>query len=109
MRSDQHMGLSIEASDFLVFNELVPEPCPHCQRPYPPITEPSGKTYSGMFMEEYPLFRHELKSKGYAEEYLQAAPWSSGPCLFLGLKVYDSNGTEIRDFQWTEQEIQESL
>jgi len=105
---DQFVGVPIEAEEFLAANQLIPASCLCCKRPYPPVTEPSGKVYEGMYMEEYPLFRHKLK-EGYAEEYLQAAPWSSGPMHFLGLKVYDSHGTEIRDFQWTEQEIQESL
>lgn len=109
MRSDQLIGLSAEADEFLAANELVPEPCPHCKRGYGPTTEPTGLKYSGMFGQEYDLFNHKLKSERFAEEYLQASPWSSGPMFFLGLKVYDFDGTEIRDFKWTEEEIQKQL
>lgn len=57
-----------------------------------------------MFENEYPLHRHVLKDGRYADEFLQACPWSSGPVAFLGLKV--SDGTE---FLWTEEEIEKHL
>lgn len=50
--------------------------------------------YSGMFMEEYDLYRRQLTGGGYADEFLQASPWSSGPCFFIGLQVFDSDGKE---------------
>jgi hypothetical protein len=53
-----------------------------------------------MFDQEYHLYRHALKDGRTADEFLQVAPWSSGPMFFIGLKV--SDGVE---FIWTEEEI----
>jgi hypothetical protein len=60
-----------------------------------------------MFGQEYPLFRHSLVD-GYADEFLQTSPWSSGPMFFLGLKIYGSSGLLDR-ITWTEEEIEEML
>lgn len=98
-RSDQYIGMTEAATKFLQENEVVEEPCPHCQRPYPVIRKEIA-TYSGMFGEDYSLYRHELKDGRTADEFLQAEPWSSGPMFFIGLKV--SDGTE---FLWPDKEI----
>ncbi len=58
-------------------------------------------TYDGMFGNEYPLFEYKLKDGRHAVAFLQAAPWSSGPMFFIGLKIND--GTE---FLWDEKEIE---
>jgi hypothetical protein len=99
MRCDQFMGLPKEARDFLERYQEVPDPCPHCNRPFLPKIEEIG-TYFGMFSDEYPLSRHFLKNGCTADEFLQASPWSSGPVHFLGLKV--SDGTV---FEWAQEDI----
>jgi len=99
MRCDQQMGLPPEAITFLELNERKPEVCPCCNRPYPKVLTPIG-LFEGMFETKYQLHRHELTNGKYADEYLQAAPWHSGPCFFLGLKIV--NGL---DFKWSESEI----
>ena len=39
-------------------------------------------------------------------EYIQAEPWSSGPCYFLALK--DRNGNIVQESLWTEEEISQN-
>jgi len=101
MRMDQFAGLTKDASKFLTDNEVESTICNHCKRPFPRKLELIG-TYIGMFMSEYPLHRHVLKDGKTADEFLQCAPWSSGPIHFLGLRV--SDGTE---FLWPVGEIDE--
>jgi hypothetical protein len=67
--------------------------------------EPTGDIFHGMFDEEYTLFRHQLKDGRYADEYLQAQPWSSGPVSFIGLRVYDRDGNLTDNFYWDEYDI----
>ena len=55
-----------------------------------------------MFDQEYPLHRHQLNNGFYADEILQASPWSSGPMFFIGLLVSDG-----KKFLWSEYEIEE--
>jgi len=99
MRCDQHMGLPKEALEFLS-KYLVTPPCPYCNRPLVQECEVIGQ-YEGMFGDIYDLRRYNLKSGLTADEFLQADPWSSGPCFFIGLRV--SDGLE---FRWPEQDIQ---
>lgn len=99
MRCDQFIGLPPDAIKFLHKYETPASQCPHCHRPYATNLEPCGQ-YEGMFGDTYYLYRHHLKSGLVAEEFLQADPWSSGPCFFLGLRI--SDGTE---FLWPQEEI----
>lgn len=101
IRMDQHVGLTKEATEFLARNEIKPAVCNLCERPFPRKLEKIGR-YPGMFGDDFPLNRHTLKDGRTADDFLQCAPWSSGPCHFLGLRV--SDGTE---FTWTEKEIEE--
>lgn len=103
MRCDQQMGLPPEAVAFLEENEKKPLVCDCCGRPFPKALVPIG-AYVGMFETEYSLYRHELKNEGFADEFLQAAPWSSGPCFFLGLKITGTDGG-VMVFEWTDSEI----
>ena len=101
MRTDQPQGLPVSAEVFLDEQEVRPDCCPTCKRPFPPTLEAIGD-YEGF--DTYPLHRHQLKDGRTADEFLQASPWSSGPLLFLGLRV--SDGTE---FTWTDDEIDERV
>lgn len=101
IREDQFMGLPPAADAFLKEHEVPEVCCPSCARPFPRNYEQVGE-YHGMFETAYPLHRHVLKDGRTADEFLQAAPWSSGPVHFLGLRV--SDGTE---FTWTDDEIDE--
>lgn len=108
MRCDQLMGLPQIAIDFLAENEIPLEICKCCHRPLPLKTRLVGY-FEGMFDTKYPLNQHQLKDGRVANEYLQTSPWSSGPCLFLGLQILDSQGNVVDDLQWTENEIAESI
>ena len=102
-RSDQHIGLTNEAVSFLKKYEITPKVCSKCKRPHTLKLKIIG-TYSGMFTNEYPLHRHHLIDGLHVDEFLQAAPWSSGPVFFIGLKVSDG-----RKFIWTDEEIERML
>jgi hypothetical protein len=106
MRCDQLRGLSSAADMFLDANIIQPrsEPCPHCHHSYSAALKVCG-TFYGMFDNEYLLYEHQLKSGQVAKEFVQAAPWSSGPCFFIGLQVYNPDGTCAQEFLWAEEEI----
>jgi hypothetical protein len=103
-RQDQFAGLPDDAVLFL--NENVKEPtlCPHCNYMRPFKTEVIG-TYTGMFGTEYQLVRHHLKDGGWADDCLQADPWSGGPVFFLALLVYGHDGELLCKFCWSDEEI----
>lgn len=103
IREDQFAGLSEEAIQFLGEYEVPDVCCPTCKRAFPRNYETVDVFY-GMFDNEYPLHRHVLKDGRTADEFLQAALWSSGPVHFLGLRV--SDGTE---FLWTDEAIEEFI
>jgi hypothetical protein len=48
------------------------------------------------------LNRYTLPSGDVYEEYIQAEPWSSGPCYFIALK---RNGEVVYKSLWTDEEI----
>jgi len=106
IREDQLQGLPASAEGFLNENCLMVDGtvmCPHCGKAICQVrkSERCG-SFFGMFENEYALHKYFLKDGRTAEEYEQAAPWSSGPVIFLGLKV--SDGT---DFRWSEKDIEE--
>lgn len=112
MRCDQHMGLNAWATEFLeakavklvkverittVEGQLVSE------TEYPiPNRKPCGE-YEGMFGNPYTLWEYQTSTLGIVREYVQAAPWSSGPCHFLALK--DVEGNPISDSLWSQEDI----
>ena len=91
MRTDQHIGLTQEAQKFLKDSVVIKK-------------VEKVKHYFGMFGDEYPLYCYCLSNDCYADEYLQASPWYSGPMFFIGLKSSDG-----KIFEWTEAEIQGHL
>jgi hypothetical protein len=93
MRCDQFIGLPPAAKHYLRATGL--------EGVLPSVVD----TYSGMFEEVYPLYRYELKDDRYAIEFVQADPWASGPCFFLGLRVYGPSGDVADIFCWDEEEI----
>lgn len=114
IRETQIQGLPSEAEKFLDENAKKSELkiCSECkhQTGGERILTKCG-TYIGMFEEEYDLSRYELKDGGYADEYEQCSPWSSGPVIFLGLKVVVKEEVGEREYkiEWSEQEIEERL
>ena len=102
-RSDQIVGITKEARDFIEKNQAVPEPCSKCKRPFSPNSKTCG-IFTGMFGHEYPLFEYELKNGKIAQKKVQADPWSSGPVFFIKLVVSDE-----KEYMWTEEEMQKYL
>jgi len=57
--------------------------------------------------DSHDLTRYILPNGDVYEEFEQASPWSSGPCMFLALK--DKNGDVVKESIWTDQEIEQAL
>ena len=55
----------------------------------------------------YDLTRYTLPNGDVYQEFEQASPWSSGPCIFLALT--DKSGNEVKESLWTDQEIESHL
>lgn len=49
------------------------------------------------------LHRYTLPTGEVYVEYVQATPWSGGPCYFIALK--DSKGNPVPESLWTDEEI----
>ncbi len=98
MRSDQFMGLPPDAVGFLEKYETPEKCCKECKRPFSRELEVIGHFF-GIGGTKYPLHRHKLVEGAYADEFLQAQPGSSGPCFFLGLKLFGSV------FEWPQEDI----
>ena len=59
----------------------------------------------GMFGEEiHKLKQYKIKQKVLIEEYVQAEPWSSGPCIFLALRNSETK-EPILESLWNQDEI----
>jgi hypothetical protein len=71
-------------------------------------SEPSGESFEGMFGERHELSRYELPDGRVLCEYVQAEPWSSGPCIFLALRDQRS-GEPLAETLWSDQEIDAEL
>lgn len=103
MRCDQFAGLPRDAICFLKENETPPVNCLTCNCTHSNKLDVVGN-YDGMFGNRYNLYRYPLKD-GYAYEFVQAVPWSSGPIFYLGLYVYDTKGICKQTFLWDENMI----
>jgi hypothetical protein len=49
------------------------------------------------------LHRYSLPDGRVYEEFIQADPWSSGPCYYIALK--NNKGNLIRQSLWTDEEL----
>jgi len=117
IRTDQPQGLSPEAELFLQENAKKSELkiCSECKHQTGgELVKKKYDRYVGMFADmdggeegTYPLYRYELKDGGEAMEYEQCAPWSSGPVIFLGLRIVNQLGT--RKIEWSDKEIEERM
>lgn len=106
MRCTQLFGLTDLARAYISENvRTIPcNPCPHCGEPTSStldMVEYEDASDAGMFNDGPMLHRYNLKVGGYVEEYIQASPWSSGPCIFLALR--DEKGNTF--CKWTEEQI----
>ena len=104
MRMTQFVGLSEKAEKFLE-DKAVKVPankCPHCGgiTQYRIDRKEYDKTF-GMFEEEIPLHEYELTNGEMWREVVQAAPWSSGPVIFLCLE----DEMKTQHFKWPQKDI----
>jgi len=105
MRCTQLMGLSSKAEEFLKehCNIVVTQECPRCHHPLSEGRECEAyesAAHVGMFDDGPELQEYQLRDGRKAREVVQAAPWSSGPCIFLCLEV---DGERIGE--WPQEEI----
>jgi hypothetical protein len=56
-----------------------------------------------MYDQEYSLFRWRLTDGQVADEFHQVTEWSSGPVMFLGLRI----GEIV--LEWSDEEIRKCL
>lgn len=95
MRTDQIIGLNERGRRYLIENG---SPNGEVYRQHPgawnpvPLQKYSAVTEQGVF---------------FAREDIQAKPWSSGPCYFIGLRDIDDNW--IEETLWTDEEIEAEL
>lgn len=109
MRTDQYVGLSSRAIEFLKENAELD----HFQLLKNGVIdqdyyEPKKEVFStliGAFQNEFPLFTYFLENGEKVYEYVQAEPWSSGPMYYIALS-YDPEGTDpVIETLWTEEEM----
>ena len=103
MNMDQFPGLSPAGKIFIGRKRRAAHICKTCGHVIGPGTVVIG-TFEGIFGMSNPLYRYKLEDGSHADEFIQVASWSSGPCHFLGLRIDD--GTELL---WTDEEIEEWL
>ena len=100
----QFVGLTEKASKYLDKKGIkeVSSKCPHCGE----ATEYRTKRVQydrtlGMFGEKIPLWEYELANGETWREVVQAAPWSSGPVIFLCLE----DEMKKQHFKWSKKDI----
>ena len=94
MRCTQMIGMCSSAKEYLDKHAKRVNCCKECGRDDGFVVEQIGSI--GMF-NEVPLNRYYLKDGSWANEFEQHCLWSSGPMIWLGLRLKD--GTE---FKWNE-------
>lgn len=111
MRETQIIGLTDEAHAFLRKEaKRVPvTECPTCHHKeggklVEHVYDYETGVRKGMFEDGPVLSEYQLNDGCRVREVVQAAPWSSGPCIFLCLE--DAVSGE-RMFEWSEEEINE--
>ena len=118
IRCDQPQGLSSGAYEVLNSAPEVLEYTETIIRKYPDghedkstrevkgryKREKTEEVYYGMFDNEYPFYRYILTDGRRYVEYMQADPWSSGPCFFLALKD-EETGEIVEESLWDEETI----
>lgn len=60
-------------------------------------------SYVGMFDDGPTLRKYTLRDGTIYFEFVQASPWSSGPCIFLALK--DKDGNVVEESLWDNEYI----
>lgn len=98
IRTTQLMGLTYDANEIIRQNRVILWTDNICRKhangdiehlethKYDIPRRASGNKWVGMFEEEGDLMIYTLLDGREVEEYIQAQPWSSGPCIFLALR-----------------------
>ena len=63
-------------------------------------------TLEGAFGNDFPLWHYKFDDGREYFEYVQAEPWSSGPCFFIALR--DSKGDPVPESLWPQSEIEDA-
>ena len=108
MRCTQVQGLPQDAYKWIAKNGLKEtiKTCPYCKKSIAEglVRRLCGSAKDeGMFDDGPDLYKYETKT-GWVFEKVQAAPWSSGPVIFLML--VDIKGRIL--FKWSDKEINEA-
>ena len=118
MRTDQYMGLNDWAEEFIRGEQVVhfvetkhkkyPDGTEKTYGPYnvyvSNIQRAQYDTIDGAFGNSFPLNKYTFEDGRMFFEYVQAEPWSSGPCFFIALR----NAVElpIPESLWKDEEIE---
>jgi hypothetical protein len=109
MRCTQFIGLNERASKFLKKN-ATERPAIVCKKCGEVVSKEMDRSVYdhafGMFDEKIPLHSYKLKDGRTVKEYVQADPWSSGPCIFTALKDAKTKKA-IKGTLWKVAEIRE--
>lgn len=120
MRCDQYMGLNGWATGYLIDHQTAAEVISIA---YSPTKEWEPRVLSSE-LEMIPLYKVEVTGKidgawndrvadlhkytmpdgTELQEFIQATPWSSGPCYFIALRFLPE-GTVCEESLWTEEEL----
>jgi len=117
MRMTQIFGLSPQAGKYLKEHglfEMQTCSCPNCKIPHIEIAVNEAyadAAENGMFDDGPSLFKHWLKHGIAVYEYIQAEPWSSGPCIFLALSGSPMNkdNNPILETLWNQESIDTAI
>jgi hypothetical protein len=102
MRCTQYIGLTLEAEALLKPGKTCPT-CGHTATRFEELPSSGHRKARGMYDEEIPLGDFVMLDGNFAFEYVQASPWSGGPCIFTALK--DKDGNWIQETLHSEEEI----
>lgn len=58
---------------------------------------------AGAYGQDMPLTRYTMPNGRVFTEYVQAAPWSSGPCYFIALR--NERGNVVTQSLWRQEDI----
>lgn len=114
MRCDQYIGLNDWARRLVTRKEKVREFGVQVfaggkrkkfsrWRRIPVARKESAGVIRGAYDSRFPLHRYTLPGGVVLVEYVQASPWSGGPCYFVALK--DQQGRPVPESLWTDAEI----
>lgn len=117
MRTDQYIGLNpwartfVEGQQEFLYTEEVTRTFPSGEVLVIAPRKVMGTNVvlsqydeiEGAFGNTFPLFSYKFSDGREYFEYVQAQPWSSGPCYYLALR--DGKGNPVPESLWPQEEI----